>query len=156
MPTSRKPSRPVRRPRAGRSTTDLSGGVLSLAARDPLALHALIEAGLRWSATERLARALSLPLAQIADTLRIAPRTLTRRREEGRFDADESERLVRLGRLIDLAVQLFEGDLAAARGWLAAPQPVLGGKSPLDLSRTEVGSREVEALIGRLEQGIPS
>jgi putative toxin-antitoxin system antitoxin component (TIGR02293 family) len=135
---------------------DSPGSVLSLRAKDPLALHALIEAGLRWSAIERLARALALPLAQIADTLRIAPRTLTRRREEGRFDADESERLVRLGRLIDLAVQLFEGDLDAARGWLAVPQRALGGKAPLELSRTEVGSREVEALIGRLEHGIPS
>lgn len=131
-------------------------GVLALRATDPLALHALIEAGLRWTAIERLARALALPLAQIAETLRIAPRTLTRRREEGRFDADESERLVRLGRLVDLALQLFEGDLPAARRWLAAPQPALGGKAPLDLSRTEVGAREVEALIGRLEHGIPS
>jgi len=75
------------------------------------------------------------------------------RHEEGRFDEDEAEAL---DRLLDLAVQVFEGDLAAARHWLAAPQPVLGGKAPLDLSRTDVGYREVEALIGRLEHGIPS
>jgi putative toxin-antitoxin system antitoxin component (TIGR02293 family) len=133
-----------------------STGILALRAGDPLSLHALIEAGLRWSAIERLARGLALPLAQIADTLRIAPRTLTRRKEQGRFDADESERLVRLGRLVDQAVLLFEGDLPAVRRWLAAPQPALGGKAPLDLARTEVGAREVEALIGRLEHGIPS
>jgi putative toxin-antitoxin system antitoxin component (TIGR02293 family) len=130
--------------------------VLDLRVRDALSLHALIEAGLRWSSIERLARALALPLAQIAETLRIAPRTLTRRREEGRFDADESERLVRLGRLVDQAVLLFEGDLPAARRWLAAPLPALGDHSPLALARTEVGAREVESLIGRLEHGIAS
>ena len=130
--------------------------VLELGTRDALSLHALIEAGLRWTAIERLARALALPLAQLADTLRIAPRTLARRREEGRFDQDESERLVRLGRLVDQAVQLFEGDLPAARRWLGTALPVLGNKPPLELATTEVGAREVEALIGRLEHGIPS
>jgi putative toxin-antitoxin system antitoxin component (TIGR02293 family) len=59
-------------------------------------------------------------------------------------------------RLVDLAVQLFEGDLAAARDWLARPTPALGGRSPLDLSGSEAGLCEVEALIGRLEHGLPS
>jgi putative toxin-antitoxin system antitoxin component (TIGR02293 family) len=147
---------PPRTPAHDASAPPSGAGVLALRVSDALSLHSLIEAGLRWSSIERLARALALPLAQIAETARIAPRTLTRRREEGRFDADESERLVRLGRLVDLAVQLFEGDLPGARRWLAAPQPALGGRTPLELSRTEVGAREVEALIGRLEHGIPS
>jgi putative toxin-antitoxin system antitoxin component (TIGR02293 family) len=139
-----------------RPATPAAGGILALPSADALSLHALIEAGLRWSSIERLGRALALPLAQLAELVRIPPRTLTRRRTEGRFDAHESERLVRLARLADLAVELFEGDLPAARRWLALPQPALGGRTPLELSRTEVGAREVEALLGRLEHGIPS
>ena len=57
---------------------------------------------------------------------------------------------------LELAAQLFEGDLTAARRWLAAPQAALAGRTPLDLLSTEAGLREVEALIGRLEHGIPS
>jgi len=63
---------------------------------------------------------------------------------------------VSVDRLTDMAVQLFEGDIAAARAWLARPAPELGGESPLAASRTEAGLREVEAFIGRLEHGIPS
>jgi putative toxin-antitoxin system antitoxin component (TIGR02293 family) len=59
-------------------------------------------------------------------------------------------------RLVDLAMRLFEGEVAAARDWLAEPAPALGGMSPLEASRTEAGLRDVEAFIGRLEHGIPS
>jgi putative toxin-antitoxin system antitoxin component (TIGR02293 family) len=131
-------------------------GVLDLPAGDALSLHALVEAGLRWSSIERLGRALALPLAQLAELVRIPPRTLSRRRADGRFDAHESERLLRVARVLDLAVDLFEGDLPAARHWLASPQAALGGRAPLELTRTEVGAREVESLLGRLEHGIPS
>jgi putative toxin-antitoxin system antitoxin component (TIGR02293 family) len=51
---------------------------------------------------------------------------------------------------------LFEGDANAARQWLTAPQPALGGSTPGDYAATELGAREVENLIGRLEHGIPS
>jgi uncharacterized protein (DUF2384 family) len=38
--------------------------------------------------------------------------------------------------------------------WLRSPNRALGGESPLALSKTEVGAREVENLIGRLEHGV--
>ena len=34
------------------------------------------------------------------------------------------------------------------------PQRALGGAIPLDIAKTEVGAREVEQIIGRLEQGV--
>ena len=55
---------------------------------------------------------------------------------------------------LDMAVALFEGDIAAARKWLQMPQRGLGGETPLDFASTEVGAREVENLIGRLEHGV--
>ena len=51
---------------------------------------------------------------------------------------------------------LFEGDNAAALRWLTAPRKALEGKTPLAYARTELGAREVEDLIGRLEHGVIS
>jgi putative toxin-antitoxin system antitoxin component (TIGR02293 family) len=45
-------------------------------------------------------------------------------------------------------------DVAGAISWLAAPKKALGHETPLAYSRTELGAREVENLIGRLEHGV--
>jgi putative toxin-antitoxin system antitoxin component (TIGR02293 family) len=66
----------------------------------------------------------------------------------------ESERLLRISGVFERAVELFEGDIAAAVTWLTTPQKSLGRHSPLIYARTEVGAREVENLIGRLEHGV--
>jgi putative toxin-antitoxin system antitoxin component (TIGR02293 family) len=54
----------------------------------------------------------------------------------------------------DKAVGLFEGDVAAARAWLETPSKALGSETPLAAVETEIGAREVEDLIGRLEHGV--
>lgn len=81
-------------------------------------------------------------------------RTLSRRRDAGRLDPVESDRLMRFSMLVDAAVKLFEGDVNAARQWLRAAQPALGGRTPIGFAKTTVGSREVEDLIGRLDRGV--
>ena len=42
----------------------------------------------------------------------------------------------------------------AARRWLLTPQRALVGAIPLEIAKTEVGAREGEQIIGRLEQGV--
>lgn len=61
---------------------------------------------------------------------------------------------MRLARLTEAAIELFEGDTEAAQGWMKAPRAVLGGKTPLEMAATEIGAREVENLILRLEDGV--
>ena len=78
---------------------------------------------------------------------------LTRRKQEGRFLPDESDRLLRATRIYAKSLDLFEGDRNAAIEWLTNLQPALGGAIPFDIARTEIGAREVEALIDRLEHG---
>ncbi|MFH1762850.1 MAG: antitoxin Xre-like helix-turn-helix domain-containing protein [Gemmatimonadota bacterium] len=118
-------------------------------------LHSRLEEGLSYEALERLRRVLDLPLSRISELLQISPRTLARRKEAKRLQPDESDRLVRLSRLVGLALQLFEGDLNNTRSWLAAPHAALAGEAPLEFATTGVGAGEVENLIGRLEHGIP-
>jgi putative toxin-antitoxin system antitoxin component (TIGR02293 family) len=98
----------------------------------------------------------SLSTKALSELTQIPSRTLTRRKQEGKLDPEESDRLVRASRVFGRALELFEGDDNAARAWLSTEQPALGGLVPLELAQTDVGSQEVEHLIGRLEYGIPS
>ena len=142
--------------RAGRTEGHFYVALLGLRTYEPLALDRQVRKGLGYSTFSRFQRNTRLPAATIAELIQIPPRTLTRRKEEGKFAPEESDRLVRAARVFGRAMELFEGNAEEARGWLAAPQPALGGRIPLEFARTEVGAGEVESLVGRLEQGIPS
>lgn len=61
---------------------------------------------------------------------------------------------MRVSRIFARAVDVHDGDLERAGAWLRSPIPALGGKRPLDFLSTEVGAREVEAILGRLEDGV--
>jgi putative toxin-antitoxin system antitoxin component (TIGR02293 family) len=123
-------------------------------AYDTPTLLARVQAGLPYRAMEHLRRNLDLPMSRLAELVDIRPRTLSRRKEEGRLEPAESDRLLRASRVFGRALELFEGNAVEARAWLERPQRALGGAVPLDLLRTELGAREVEDLIGRLEHGV--
>ena len=110
--------------------------------------------GFRFKTLAEFQKTTDLPWTQISRCLAIPQRTLTRRQSQGRLQAAESDRVLRMSIIFDMALDLFEGDTAEARKWLLSPQPGLGGEIPLEFASTEVGAREVENLIGRLEHGI--
>jgi len=113
-----------------------------------------VQAGFPISAFERLRHNMSLPLSAFAELTQINKRTLARRREVGRLLPDESDRVLRISRVFGRALELFEGDERAAQRWLTSPQRAFGGVTPAEIAKTEVGSLEVERLIGRLEHGV--
>ena len=117
-------------------------------------LQARVEKGFSYRTLERLQKNLDLPLNELAELVLISPRTLARRKQEGKLLPEESDRLLRISRVFAKALELFEGDATAAGSWLEQKQPALGGAVPLAIARTELGSREVESLIDRLEQGV--
>jgi putative toxin-antitoxin system antitoxin component (TIGR02293 family) len=129
--------------------------LLGLRTYESARLHSRVREGLSYEAFERLRGVLDLPAARAAELLQIPARTLARRRDAGRFEPEESDRLVRLARLVGLSLQLFEGDLDGMRSWLTTPHAALADQVPLEFATTEIGAREVENLIGRLEHGIP-
>ena len=128
--------------------------LLGLETFDPLDLLRAMKKGLSYRAFERFRRNTSLSFERVCDFIAIPRRTMTRRKREGRFLPDESDRLLRASMLFGKILELFEGDRDAATEWLTTAQPALGGTVPLDLARSEVGSREVERLVGRLEHGV--
>jgi putative toxin-antitoxin system antitoxin component (TIGR02293 family) len=123
---------------------------------DPVHVVAQIERGLTYSAFERFLRNTELSYKLVAHFAEIPERTLARRREEGRFEPDESDRLVRASRVFARAIELFEGNVEGARTWLMKPLKALGGNTAFDFARTDVGAIEVDNLIGRLEHGLPA
>ena len=110
--------------------------------------------GLQFNSVERLREQMDLSSKDMAELLQIKFRTFLRRKEEGRLRPDESDRLIRASRLFARAVDLFDGNAEAAKAWLLRAQRALGGAVPLEMARTELGAREVERVIGRLEHGV--
>ncbi len=128
--------------------------LIGLTAADELSLAHKIEAGIRFQSFVRLQRAIQLTNTQLATLISITNRTLTRRKSKGRLTPSESDRLLRIARIFQLALSLFEGDQAAAQAWLETPNRALNLEAPLELAKTEVGAREVGNLIQRLEHGV--
>jgi len=114
-----------------------------------------IQAGLSSSAVRSLQHALDLPLERIAAFLGMSRATLHRRKAQGKIARNESEKLVRYQQLVKKAEEVF-GTSAAAREWLTHPQPGLGNVKPVEFAKTEIGAREVENLLGRIEYGVYS
>ena len=114
----------------------------------------ILEKGLPISELDALKDALEVPFDQLPHYLAISKATLQRRKKDGKpLGPTESDRVIRFARLIGDAVETFDG-LKAARNWLKSPQIGLGGEIPLNYARTEVGAREVEVLLGRIDYGV--
>lgn len=83
----------------------------------------------------------------------IVPEATYKRRK--RLSSAESERTERLARVIAMAQSVW-GEEAEARRWLHAIHPELDSRSPLEMALSELGARQVEELLARLEYGLPA
>ena len=124
-------------------------------AKHPHELIRKIQKGLRFSELETLQNTIELPFEQLAAKLAISRSTLQRRKAAGRLSPDESDKVIRFARLLEHATDVF-GDIDKARAWLKFPQRGLGGAVPLDYAETEIGAREVDNLLGRIDYGVYS
>jgi putative toxin-antitoxin system antitoxin component (TIGR02293 family) len=115
---------------------------------------ALVEKGLPWGEVEFMAETLGVTLAEFAELLGVSQPTFFRRRKQKRFTPDESDHVMRFARLWSMSLQTFEEE-EGARSWLKAPAVGLKGRIPLEVAKSETGAREVEALLQRIDYGIP-
>lgn len=116
----------------------------------PTALVQAVRAGLPFEAFKRLWDFLGVPQRELSEVLSVSDRTLARRRKTGQLTPEESDRLVRLARLAELALVVFEEEQSARR-WMTRPKARLGGESPLKRADTEAGAREVEDMLYAVE-----
>ncbi len=83
--------------------------------------------------------------------LRISIRTIARRVTI--LEADETDKLYRVARVLALARIVMESNQNALI-WLTTPNKALEGEIPLYLLDTEIGAREVEDLLTRIEYSV--
>ena len=105
-----------------------------------------------------------LPVAALAELVRhvgrpelryrVVPKATLHRRKT-KLSLEESERLERLARVIALAEHVWENQ-EHAKIFLVNKQARLGGETPLDMARTELGAREVEELLWQIEYSLPA
>jgi putative toxin-antitoxin system antitoxin component (TIGR02293 family) len=122
----------------------------------PAKLVEALQVGLPFRELLELQTRLAVSADKLAPMLGISKATFHRRKGgAAKLPPAVSDRVVRYARLLGQAIQVF-GDLDSAMQWLGAPQFGLGGAVPLDYARSEVGAREVENLLGRIEYGVYS
>lgn len=115
---------------------------------------AAVRRGLPFPALDEVAGAAGVGRLALARVIGLPSTTLARRRKAGSLSSEESDRLVRVARLVSMVHEMMGGNEVAARRWLRDPHELLEGESPLERASTEVGGREVEQIIGRLAHGV--
>jgi putative toxin-antitoxin system antitoxin component (TIGR02293 family) len=108
--------------------------------------------GFSLDVVDRALAAGKVSLAEL-DRLVLPRKTLAHRRILGSLTPDQSDRLSRLLRMIDTAEATF-GDPAKAHTWLRRPTELLDGETPLDRLDTDFGTRQVDAILGRIAHGL--
>ena len=86
----------------------------------------------------------------------ILPRRTLSHRKAKREDLtrEESDRAVRLARILALAEEVF-GDLQKSFRWLRSRKSRLDDRSPLEVLSTEAGARLVEEMLYQIDEGMP-
>ena len=126
--------------------------VLGRTLRSDTELRSAIREGFPQEVVGSVMTSAGLTLKELSAALDLSPRSLQRRRHQGRLARYESDRLYRLARIVALAKQ-FIGDEKTAGRWLKRPNRALGGNIPLELIDTELGARAVENVLGRIAFG---
>lgn len=114
-----------------------------------------VRTGLPYQSLESIRERLNLSLPEAAIVLHVPLRTLARRRHGRKLDADESDRLYRLARIAGQAVAVLGTEEKAAT-WLRRANRALNGEVPLGLLDTDLGARQIEDVLGRIEHGVLS
>jgi putative toxin-antitoxin system antitoxin component (TIGR02293 family) len=116
----------------------------------------LTREGLPADSLNIMAGELAVQRVIVAKMLGISERTLSRRvADNALLTAEESDRMVRLARVLALAKETL-GDMQKAGRWLQTANRALEGDRPFDRLDTDTGVRSVEQVLGRIAYGVYS
>lgn len=118
-------------------------------------LRETVNAGLPYASMEVVMAKFGLDREEAASVLRLPQRTLARRKKDKRLHADESDRLLRLARIGAQAAEVLGSEEKAAQ-WLRRPNRALANQVPLEIMDSDIGARQVEDILGRIEHGVVS
>jgi putative toxin-antitoxin system antitoxin component (TIGR02293 family) len=138
-----------------RHIVEILGGPGILRVSSVAGLLARARAGFPFASLSAVASGFAIGSEEMTAILDLPERTLARRKREKRLRADESDRLLRLGRIVALAEDVL-GNRSKARHWLHDRNRALGGATPLSRLDTDLGAREVENILLRIAHGVAS
>jgi putative toxin-antitoxin system antitoxin component (TIGR02293 family) len=107
---------------------------------------------LKYAAVENLGQFLGESAADLMRFIEANERTAQRRKEQGTLTPEESDRIARIARVTQRAIEAF-GNTAQAREWLTRPSRALQGFAPLGLLATDAGATLVTDELSRIETG---
>ncbi|WP_022664432.1 type II RES/Xre toxin-antitoxin system antitoxin [Desulfospira joergensenii] len=114
----------------------------------------ILEGGLGITLFKKVCALLNIPEKKLAELINLSVSTLAQRKKRGYFSQTESERLYRILNLYKFAICVFDDNPEYARKWLKEKSFGLGGETPLDFAKTEIGAKEVEKLLTRIDEGV--
>jgi putative toxin-antitoxin system antitoxin component (TIGR02293 family) len=126
--------------------------VLGRRSREPKVLRDRLREGLPYAALEQLLTETHLPQGDVLRVVALPVRTFQRRKKEKLLTTQESDRVYRLARILAIAEDVLGSREKAVR-WLTKPSRVLG-EAPLGLLDTEIGARDVEDELRRIDYGV--
>jgi putative toxin-antitoxin system antitoxin component (TIGR02293 family) len=118
-------------------------------------LREAVREGLPYETLATVIEKLGIKSNQVSAVIQLPLRTIARRKKEKRLEPDESDRVVRLARIGAMAAYVL-GNEQKASLWLHERNRALGGIAPLDILDTDIGIRQVEDVLGRIEHGVYS
>jgi putative toxin-antitoxin system antitoxin component (TIGR02293 family) len=113
---------------------------------------ALVEAGLPVQSIAEASELTGLPTIDVLRVIGMSERTFARRKVDTSLTRDESDRVMRLFRLVERSSAVV--GQRNAKQWLNRPSRAFDGRTPLDLAETETGAALVFDLLGRIEHGV--
>jgi putative toxin-antitoxin system antitoxin component (TIGR02293 family) len=116
--------------------------------RGPALVDRLNE-GINASAFRSMAAALGLSMGGLASFIGLSERTL---RSRVKLDAQQTEKVYRVYRIMQRATEVFESEAAAIK-WMLSSQRALEGRMPIEMMVQDVGFAEVMNVLNAIEDG---
>lgn len=135
--------------------TQLLGGrkALGQEVRTRMDLVRLGRKGVTKASLQNLARAMGIPVSQMAALLPVTERTIQRYAPEAHFDRNVSESILHIAEVVARGLEVFE-DRGRLMTWLSLPSTALGGQSPRSLLASRFGIDMVLDELARIEHGV--
>jgi putative toxin-antitoxin system antitoxin component (TIGR02293 family) len=112
-----------------------------------------VEAGVPVATMDTFVAASGMKLKDVLEVV-IPLRTLKHRKARKEpLTSDESDKLVRLIQVYDLAVKVF-GEKEKAVYWLGEPKRRFDGRTPIQMMRTGLGKGMVEEMLIQIDEGM--
>jgi putative toxin-antitoxin system antitoxin component (TIGR02293 family) len=117
----------------------------------PVQLIGTVRKGFPSESLDTMALHLKIDRVVLLKVLGISERTAQRKnRHEALLSPGASDRLARIDRIFELAVEVLGSEEKAAE-WLKRPNRPLGNEMPLELLDTDAGTQEVERELRQIE-----